>query len=114
MSNRVNGVTIGAEAEAVATVALAAPATEGTCRWRVRPSNGRPGVAEINGEEYTVAECPERNAFALLKHSSGECHYVTNTLASNCSCPDWQYRRERRGPLGCKHVKALRALLFGL
>src|SRR5436309_2339030 len=96
----------------MATITSAAPpvkpAPAGTCRltltihdtdYRLRPLAVDPqsGVAR---------------AFRLRKLSGDGAVYTValTECGAECTCPDWEFRRNGLDVLGCKHIRALRNL----
>jgi hypothetical protein len=51
-------------------------------------------------------------AFQLRKPDGTFYDVAQTPFGSTCDCPDFVYRRDGLDPLGCKHVRALRA--YGL
>jgi hypothetical protein len=86
------------------------PEVHGTCKWIHRPSNGlgedpNSGLIEINGTLYALLI--HETAYEIFKEDKTTYHLPRDL--SSCDCPDGTYRCERPG--GCKHRKALAALL---
>jgi hypothetical protein len=80
----------------------------GTCRWVRRPgepADDNTALFEINGERYGVTFFPTCHE---VRKADGTVYHLPADLSS-CDCPDGTYRPDRPG--GCKHRKALAALL---
>jgi hypothetical protein len=105
----------------MATVAPAARPVKpvsGVCRWVRRLAWPYPGLLLINGVAYAVhpltgdlsgPDVPPVG-FHLVNRTSGKWYDVTDDF-SDCTCPDFVWRRADRDPKGCKHCAALRVAL---
>lgn len=69
----------------------------------------------IRDTAYTLR--PARNdanhpgrAWRLGKADGAAYHVAETAHGPTCDCPDWTFRREHLDPLGCKHIRALRAM----
>lgn len=49
-------------------------------------------------------------AWRLTKETSEHYDVILTPHGAECSCADWTYRRNHKDALGCKHVRALRAV----
>lgn len=56
----------------------------------------------------TEASAAQRS-FELLKSDGTAYHVSQFGYGCECTCPDFIYRRDGIDPMGCKHIKALRA-----
>jgi hypothetical protein len=97
----------------------------GGCRWAVQPGTGKtahPGVLVITSEDgrgnvnvgtFVVYELRDGGALTgyRLEKPDGEVYDLPADLSS-CDCPDRCFHPER--PLGCRHMRALRAALAAL
>jgi hypothetical protein len=91
----------------------------GRCRWAVQPTDSHPGCLVITSADargkvtvsaslvYVVVEYGRVLGFQLKK-ATGEAYDLAADLSS-CDCPDATFHPERPG--GCKHQKALAAVL---
>jgi len=82
----------------------------GVCKWYRKPedkigSDPKSGLLEINGTLYALII--HETAYELFKEDKTTYHLPRDL--SSCDCPDGTYACERPG--GCKHRKALAALL---
>jgi hypothetical protein len=84
------------------------PPVSGLCKWVRRPGqlDDKSGLLEINGTGYYLII--HATAYELGK-ADGTNYFLPLDLSS-CDCPDATYNAERPGG-GCKHRKALAALL---
>ena len=48
-------------------------------------------------------------AFRLAKRDGTTYDVIRTRYGPECDCPDFLYRRDGLDPLGCKHIRALRA-----
>lgn len=71
----------------------------------------------IRGDQYRVrgvqadAFGATSRAYRLRKAGTHEVHHVAETIhGPTCDCPDQTFRHEGRDALGCKHIRALKAL----
>jgi hypothetical protein len=69
----------------------------------------------IRGTCYTArpvrAETPDVIRAWRLRRPDGEAYTVADTIdGQQCTCADFVYRHEGLDAIGCKHVRALRAL----
>lgn len=83
---------------------------QGTCKWIRRPGDKigldpKSGLLEINGTPYGLLI--HETAYELLKE--GGISYSLSRDLTSCDCPDATFNSERPG--GCKHRRALAALL---
>lgn len=82
----------------------------GTCRW-IRPpadkigSDPKSGILEINGTLYGLII--HETAYEIRKEDKTIYHLPRDL--SSCDCPDATFNSDRPG--GCKHRRALAALL---
>ena len=90
-------------------------ATRTTGKPAPKAPTGRCGLTlRINGERYKVRPLPADfgglKAFRLTK-PDGSFHDVSRGVhGRECTCGDYIWRRDGIAPLGCKHIKAARAL----
>ena len=84
-----------------------------------RPRTARPQVADvcrmvliIRGESYTARPVDSDGFRAWrLRKADGTVHHVTETPhGPTCDCGDQIWRHEGRDAIGCKHLRACRAL----
>jgi hypothetical protein len=69
----------------------------------------------IRGERYTARPLTPGTSGVIrawrLRKADGTCYTVADTLdGASCECGDFHWRHEGQDHLGCKHVRALRAL----
>ena len=81
---------------------------EGTCRW-LRLPDPQMGLLEINGKKYALTILP---GCVRLMQTNGVMYDVNTEVDPwMCDCPDYQYARAGVDPMGCKHVRAIKAAL---
>jgi hypothetical protein len=81
----------------------------------VRPPDVCRLTVTIRGEPYRVRpirpECDDVSRAWRLRKRDGTAYVVAETVhGATCECADQVYRHEGRDDVGCKHIRASRAL----
>jgi hypothetical protein len=91
--------------------------TTATTRAPWEPARGRPAdtcrlTLHLRGLAYDVSPiaCDEGRAFRLAKADGTNYDVAETPYGPTCDCGDQTWRHEGRDILGCKHIRALRAL----
>jgi hypothetical protein len=76
----------------------------------IGPVENETGEIEINGKPYLISTCYGCYQLFGFDHKAKKAtHYDIVPDCSSCDCPDATFNADR--PEGCKHVKAIKALV---